>query len=616
MRLAPILTWIAAGLMSLGGLQAAQVDGGDRSGEARGRVTRVTLYRGQALVTRRIELGGESGGREVVVTDLPQAILEGSLYAESGEGVEIRAVRFRQRAVGEEPREEVRKMDDELTRLRSEVALTAKRQELAERKFAYLDQLESFVAPTAQAELSHGVLNAETLEKLTEFAFAQRQAAAEQEVTLAEQQQKLAESIGLLERKRNELTAGSLKTVNEAVIFLEKRAAGAETFELNYLVQNCGWNPNYTIRAGAAESVDMEYNGLIQQMTGEDWSDVQLTLSTASPALSASGPSLAPFYVSLAPRVEAQQAAGPEAGAALQLSEQYRQNRMAQSLVSDQFRNVTGFQEKTQLNWSMNVFAGNVQQLELDNSREAIATLTDESLTGEGPSLSYLLPEPVSLASRNDQQMVRIFKQDLPSAVYQVATPLLSSYVYREAEVRNASTCDLLGGQVTVYRDGRFVGRAEIPTVAQGEAFVLGLGAEAQLRARRELVSKQDSVQGGNLELRFAYRVSVENYKSEPVSVRIFERLPYSQRASDVRVSLGDLSQPLSADSLYVRTEKPKGILRWDVEVPAVATGEKAFEIAYDFTLDHDRNLALRGAAGEPDQLQEFQELERVRMKR
>ena len=45
----------------------------------------------------------------------------------------------------------------------------------------------------------------------------------------------------------------------------------------------------------------IEYNGLIQQMSGEDWSDVKLTLSTASPALSAAGPGLAPFRLTLVP---------------------------------------------------------------------------------------------------------------------------------------------------------------------------------------------------------------------------------------------------------------------------------------------------------------------------
>ena len=42
-----------------------------------------------------------------------------------------------------------------------------------------------------------------------------------------------------------------------------------------------------------------------------------------------------------------------------------------------------------------------------------------------------------------------------------------------------------------------------------------------------------------------------------------------------------------------MRTERPKGILRWEINVPAGATGEKVRIVEYGFTLDFDRNLAL-----------------------
>jgi uncharacterized protein (TIGR02231 family) len=103
-----------------------------------------------------------------------------------------------------------------------------------------------------------------------------------------------------LQRKRGEITAGASKTEREAVLFLQKQAAGPAEVRLNYLVNSCGWSPAYTMRSGAdRKQVRIEYNALIQQLTGEDWSDVKLTLSTASPALSATGPGLAPFHVTL-----------------------------------------------------------------------------------------------------------------------------------------------------------------------------------------------------------------------------------------------------------------------------------------------------------------------------
>jgi hypothetical protein len=152
-----------------------------------GRVSAVTLYRGQAQVTRTVPIEGGAGRLEVVVSKLPEQIEPNSLFAEGGDGVEIRAVRYRTRAVGEEPREEVRKLDDEISAVQQELDLTTKRQALLVKRTEYLAKLEGFVAPTAQSDLTKGVLDAEALERLTTFSFTQLETIAKEEVELAKQ---------------------------------------------------------------------------------------------------------------------------------------------------------------------------------------------------------------------------------------------------------------------------------------------------------------------------------------------------------------------------------------------------------------------------------------------
>ena len=200
----------------------------------------------------------------------------------------------------------------------------------------------------------------------------------------------------------------------------------------------------------------------------------------------------------------------------------------------------------------------------------------------------------MSLASRTDQQMVRVFQTTFKSTFYCVAAPVLTSQVYREAELLNTSDEDLLAGPLTVYLEGRFMGRTEILTVARGQTFVVGFGADPQLRARRELAERAETLQGGNRELAFKYRLVVENFKKEAVPVRVFDRLPYSRRPNDVRVRLNDPKCPLSTDKVYLRTERPKGLLRWEIAVDGAATADKARIVEYGFAIDFDRNLAIQ----------------------
>ena len=236
-----------------------------------GRVSAVTLYRGQAQVTRTVPIDGAAGRLEVVVSQLPEQIVPNSLFAEGGDGVEIRAVRFRTRAVGEEPREEVRKLDDEILATQQELDLTTKRQALLVKRTEFLAKLEGFVAPTAQSDLTKGVLDAEALERLTTFSFAQLETIATEEVELAKQARVLNERIELLNRKRAEITAGASQTLREAVLFIQKKAETPTEIRLSYLVNNCGWSPSYVMRAAADRSkVQVEYSALIQQLSGED----------------------------------------------------------------------------------------------------------------------------------------------------------------------------------------------------------------------------------------------------------------------------------------------------------------------------------------------------------
>jgi uncharacterized protein (TIGR02231 family) len=579
---------------------------------ASGRVTHVTLYRGQAMITRTVPLDGEKAIVDLVVGDLPEQVVPDSLFAEAGDKVIVRAVRFRSRAVSDEPREEVRKLNEEIAAIREKIDVNAKNQQALVKRTAYLDQLEGFVAPTAKTDLSKGVLDAKSLQEITTFSFAQRKLILGEQITLEKEAKTLGEQLSLAERKHAEIAASSSKTVREAVVFLDKLDDGVENIRLNYLVNQAGWSPTYNFRSDKDRTkTKLEYNALIQQLTGEDWQDVNLTLSTASPALSSAGPGLAPFHVSLV-------AAGTIAPMAKgDVQQQVAQVRGRQFAANVDNRNSVSFGMNYTSSWAINSAANDFQCLVLTNPIDALTAADTSSTDGEGPNLSYALAGTVSLASRSDQQMVRIVSSEMKSQFYHVATPLLTSYVYREAELTNDGNEDLLAGPINVYLDGRFVGRGEIPTVARGQNFVVGFGADPQLRARQELADKSDDVQGGNRQIEMKYRLVIENYKQETANVRVFDRLPYSDRASDVRVTLSEGDDAISQDKVYQRRERPKGILRWDIEVPAKATADNAKMVEYTVRMEFDRNMQLTMAAAEAQQqMQEFEKLQRDRLKR
>ena len=265
----------------------------------KGRLDEVTVYRGQALVTRLVEIPGPAGLREMVVTELPERINPGSIYAESADGVEVRSVRYRIRPVERDVREEVRKLDQELREVADQLQSLAEQEKVFMNQTTYLDKLEQFTAPTAQVELTKGVLNAETLKALTSFMFDQRGTISGKLLKSSFDKRDLTEKQSLLARQRDQLTAGSDKAIREAVVFVNLKEAGGK-MRVRYLVDGATWDPSYNARVDAKrQGVLVEYNASIEQMSGEDWNDVNMSLSTATPSLVANAPVLLPLTIAL-----------------------------------------------------------------------------------------------------------------------------------------------------------------------------------------------------------------------------------------------------------------------------------------------------------------------------
>lgn len=577
---------------------------------APGRIESVTLYRGQALVTRTIPVEGPAGEVERVVGDLPEGVVPDSLFAEAPAGVVVRAVRFRARTVGEEPREEVRKIDADIETVEAQIARNRRMADLEDRRLAYLDKLEAFVAPTAQTELSKGVLNAETLKSLVLFSAEQRKASADGALKTAEEARSLEKQLALLQGKRSEIASGMNRAVREAVLFLDRPQAGRAEVRLSYLVEGASWAPTYTIRADAeGKAFRVEYGALIQQKSGEDWNGIALTLSTASPTVSAEVPGLAPFWVALS-------STPPPDGSAVQdPADEYRaiQGRLQEAQKGQAV--TVGKTGNRRFFWAMNGAANDSQYIEFNVRDDALRSILAAPPETAAPSVTYRLSSPVSLASRSDQQLVRISESSLAGELHRVAVPVLTGSVYRQAKITNTAEEALLAGPVNAYLDGRFVGKGEIPTVGRGQSFVVGFGADSQIRARRELVEKTDTIQGGNRVLSFRYRLVVENFKDAPVPVRLEDRIPHSEREADIRVTLGDLPEKLSEDKVYLRRERPKGILRFEIEAPAGASGDKARLLEYGYRVEFDKNLHLANpfAAKQQQFFQQYDKLEEDR---
>ena len=129
--------------------------------------------------------------------------------------------------------------------------------------------------------------------------------------------------------------------------------------------------------------------------------------------------------------------------------------------------------------------------------------------------------------------------------------------------------------------------------VTIGQTFTAGFGVDSQIQVTREFKDKNIKTLLGNRVDENQYRIAVDNYYDRPVVLRLMDRLPWTEDG-DLDIELTNASLPLSTNAEYVRTEKDKGILRWDLSLEPNTHGENATIVNYTFLMKYDNDMVIQ----------------------
>jgi uncharacterized protein (TIGR02231 family) len=245
---------------------------------------------------------------------------------------------------------------------------------------------------------------------------------------------------------------------------------------------------------------------------------------------------------------------------------------------------------------TLNSIAMSNQMIEFEADKRLLQEIKKKSVAiqrAEGVSVMYRLPGRLTLPSKSDQQLVTIASIQCPAAFTFVAAPLLTDYVYLEGELTNTSDTILLPGSADTFRNGEFVGKGDIKLVTIGQKFTAGFGVDSQIQVTREFKDKKIETLWGNRMDEQQYRLEINNYKDKAVALRLMDRLPWTENES-LSIELTSNSHPLSTDAEYLRTQKDKGILRWDLDLKPETNGPKATVVNYTFLMKYDNDMTIR----------------------
>lgn len=465
------------------------------------RITAVTVYADRALTTRSTTLSLKPGSYLIAFESLPTLIQDDSVRV-NGKGTAastITGLEVKRLFLEQNGDKRVQELLDEIRGLEKRSAgLDAKKAGITAQK-AFLESIRIAWGDRISKELAIGRPTSAELQDAVTFVGTGITKGEDQIREIEFDKKDIKDKIDALRRQQNEATGSGRKEAKTVGVAVEVTRAGDLTLELAAMIPRASWEPAYDVRLAAdSKSADLTFQAMIRQQTGEEWRNIDLTLSTARPAIGGAPPELMPWNISLyRPRLMMPQAVF--AGAAAPAP---------RAKAADRGQMDYGTQE--------------MAKAEAEPAEFAVAQIHDEL-----SSVSFHVPRAIDIPSDGSRHSTIVASLQLPVSIEYVAVPKLSPAVFLKSEIINQATYPLLPGKVNTFIGNSFTGSSRLNKVAAGEKFDLFFGNDDQVTVKREELKqhKEAGIFGKN-QISYRYRIELANFRKEPLTLTLRDQLP------------------------------------------------------------------------------------------
>lgn len=505
------------------------------------RIARVTVYPGSATVERAAKV--PAGARSLTLTCLPASLDVQSLQINADPAVRVGEFNVltedRDVAAGcASPLDgRIRELEDQIAGVKAEasalqlvdgylrsVAQTGNGQEAA----APATSAPRVATPTP-AQIT---ATADVLRKSGQDSFARAH-------QLQRKQEALELALKPLVAERDRVASQRARVVSVTINLAAEREA---ELRLSYQVRGPGWQPTYRATLDATKStVLIERQALVAQNSGEDWSNVQLTLSTGQPGRATQGRLPREWTLDVAPPPRPMPAAAPAVAMAM---------AAAPSPVA-RSRNAV---------------------------EEAMPTF-DVSTLDKGFATEFAVPQRIAVPSSGQRVTLALGNHTAPATLITRTAPAVEEAAYLVAHMAQPPGV-WPAGPAGLYRDGAFVGNGRIdfstPSAGAPEGSAsLSFGRDELVTVRAEPaqdLTGSTGFTGSRTERKTRRAYSVENRHKTGITLQVLHAAPASRNE---KIEVESRYQPQPTDTAWNRTP---GTVAWQQPLAAGATAQFSAE--------------------------------------
>jgi len=223
-------------------------------------------------------------------------------------------------------------------------------------------------------------------------------------------------------------------------------------------------------------------------------------------------------------------------------------------------------------------------QADMAEEAPVIMAETAAQASFDGPSVTYVYPGTVDVASDADAVRLALGEIALAPKIRAVAVPSRDTTAYLMAGFTN-DTAELIlpTSAASFYLDGTYVGTQYTDMIAAGADAKLSFGPIEGVQLERTVLSKSEGDRGvisKSNQQREQVRIDVTNLTSEPWDVRLLDQVPYSEQ-DDLLIQWSATPKVSEQD-----VDGKRGILAWDFALPAGASQQIMLDQTIDWPID------------------------------
>jgi uncharacterized protein (TIGR02231 family) len=506
------------------------------------RIDAVTVYPGGATVTRIASASLVAGSNEIRLTGLVNSINAETLQVEvMDDGVQVGQIKVGTEQQRDAYDAEVTAVQEQIDTLKSRIGAVDDSSAAAKLRLQFLEGIAQGYAKEAWFEGSRGTADVESwraaLELLQSGSEDANRLIRDNEVKKAD----FAKDLSVLERKLADLRGGSLATSVVELALDAERTTQAD-IRLRYFQHGAYWSPIYQARLDSdAKSLQLTQQAEVNQQTDEDWTNVQLVLSTSEPVGDLIAPELDSEFLDL---YEPQ----PERAVLMQRAPQADAPAAVEEIM------VTG---------------GRIEKI------------------GQF-AVSYEVPGRTTISNDSDDAVtVDLSSDSFDAELVTQVVPRRSTQAYLAARFDYDKSLPLNGGRMAVFVDGVFAGNTQMPTALPKSEVVLPMGQDRRVEVKSETQGGQVGEEGIVSKRKTEttdYVFEVTNRRASPSYVEVMDLYPVA-RNEDIEVEV-----PRTATAVDQRNiDDEPGLVKWK---KTLAPGE-TWRIRHQYTISYPSDSIL-----------------------